>query len=87
VPVRLHARIATTEMTIAAALTNREFGQPAFFLLTFDARKLRTNQRTVNGTFLDVRRDFTGRVRCDLGTGFLRSGFDGRLGRSLNGCR
>src|SRR5215218_9866208 len=48
-PMRLHAGIAAAEVPATTApLPDRELGQPAFFLLPFDSRKLRTNQRPVH---------------------------------------
>src|SRR3954470_8498318 len=50
-PMRLHAGIASAEgpaTATAAALTDRELGQPAFFLVPLDSWKLRPNQRPVH---------------------------------------
>ena len=72
VAMRFHPLIAA-ERTVAA-LTNRELGSAAFFLLPFDTRKLRANQRTVNRTFLNlglglsllIVHDVVVRLRCSF---------------------
>jgi hypothetical protein len=72
VAMRFHPLIAA-ERTVAA-LTNRELGSAAFFLLPFDTRKLRANQRAVNRTFLNlglglsllIVHDVVVRLRCSF---------------------
>ena len=53
VAMRFHPLVAAERAV--AALANRELGKPAFFLLSFDTRKLRANQRPVDRAFLNIR--------------------------------
>jgi hypothetical protein len=52
--VRFHPGVSASKMAGAAALSDRELGRSAFFLLPFDPGKLCTDQRTVDGTFLNL---------------------------------
>src|SRR3954469_6338359 len=51
--ILFHARVAS-KMS-GATLANRELRQAAFFFLSLDARKLRTDQGPMHGSFLDFR--------------------------------
>src|SRR6476469_1274231 len=53
VPVLLHARVAA-KMSVSTTLANRELREAAFFFLSLDAGKLRTNEGPMPGPFLEV---------------------------------
>ena len=50
----LGAHVTTAESPGTPGLANRELGQPALFLVPLDARKLRANERPMDGPLLDA---------------------------------
>src|SRR4051794_36264379 len=66
VPILLHARVAA-KMSVSTTLANRELRQAAFFFLSLDTGKLRTDQGPMHGPFLDVRLRIVGLFSGALG--------------------
>ena len=76
------------EMTVAA-LSNRKLRQPPLLFLSFDAWKLRANQRPVNGSFfqLGLGRRFVRFAAVGCGNDFFDVAFDDWIGGRFNGSR
>src|SRR3954469_25202758 len=66
VPILLHARVAA-KMSVSTTLANRELRQAAFFFLSLDTGKLRTDQGPMHGPFLDIRLRIVGLFSGTLG--------------------
>ena len=66
-PMRLHSGVAAAKVPAAAALTDGELRQPAFFLLPFNPRELRPYERPVHRSFFDFERRLVARALAGLG--------------------